>query len=398
MSINPGPDPDIPEAKEVGRGLEAPAYHPEDPQWYLASSNHPYTPFPGNAYKWESYVYDDGTTYEGLMRDNIPHVKGTIVMGNGPGGGFQEVDRGDVYEGEIEAGFANGLGQYSSVKGEIYRGEFSRGMRDGCGMLLNVRPFLNRVKRGEEPGAAWAATKAKIEDNARMGTWQSDLYLTGPSEDASYCHVEEIRGVMQELDSVLTRTRMFRYKPDGDVTFMSGDARGIPINTAQDPLHYPHGTSFLAPGPMGQTHPIPDDPQLKESMMKNARNHQRIWEMYNLEREPSPGSDLEKAIALGKERDEKRAKAIEEMAAAEKRRLRRLERLSKGAGDEVDTKAADDVPASGRRPGGSGFNGPTAFASVSLGMSRAQNVIGGVLSRAAQRAQRRPRLTRPSDI
>lgn len=26
---------------------------------------------------------------------------------------------------------------------------------------------------------------------------------------------------------------------------------------AQDPLHYPHGTKFLAPGPLGQCHPIP---------------------------------------------------------------------------------------------------------------------------------------------
>ena len=28
------------------------------------------------------------------------------------------------------------------------------------------------------------------------------------------------RGVLQELDSVVTRTRMFQYKPDGEVTFI----------------------------------------------------------------------------------------------------------------------------------------------------------------------------------
>ena len=27
------------------------------------------------------------------------------------------------------------------------------------------------------------------------------------------------RGVLQELDSVVTRARMFQYKPDGEVTF-----------------------------------------------------------------------------------------------------------------------------------------------------------------------------------
>ena len=39
------------------------AINPRDPQWWLAGSVHPYAPFVGNALKWESYVYDDGTTY-----------------------------------------------------------------------------------------------------------------------------------------------------------------------------------------------------------------------------------------------------------------------------------------------------------------------------------------------
>lgn len=30
----------------------------------------------------------------------------------------------------------------------------------------------------------------------------------------------------------------------------------------QDPLHYPHGTKFLAPGPLGQCHPVPGDSEL----------------------------------------------------------------------------------------------------------------------------------------
>ncbi len=31
-------------------------------QWWLAGTNHPYAPFVGNALKWQSYAYDDGTT------------------------------------------------------------------------------------------------------------------------------------------------------------------------------------------------------------------------------------------------------------------------------------------------------------------------------------------------
>lgn len=35
---------------------------PSDLQWWLAGTNHPYAPFVGNALKWQSYAYDDGTT------------------------------------------------------------------------------------------------------------------------------------------------------------------------------------------------------------------------------------------------------------------------------------------------------------------------------------------------
>ena len=47
----------------MGKGLDAPKHNPADPQAWLAGSNHPYAPFPGNALKWESRVWDDGTTY-----------------------------------------------------------------------------------------------------------------------------------------------------------------------------------------------------------------------------------------------------------------------------------------------------------------------------------------------
>ena len=50
------------EPKAVGKGLDAYKHSPRDPQAYLAGSHHPYAPFVGNALKWESIVYDDGTT------------------------------------------------------------------------------------------------------------------------------------------------------------------------------------------------------------------------------------------------------------------------------------------------------------------------------------------------
>ena len=56
-------DPTQPQlARYVGKGSAAPAVSSKDPQWWLAGSVHPYAPFVGNALKWESYAYDDGTT------------------------------------------------------------------------------------------------------------------------------------------------------------------------------------------------------------------------------------------------------------------------------------------------------------------------------------------------
>lgn len=51
-----------PVTKYVGKGSNAALLSPSDPQWWLAGSTHPYAPFVGNALKWESNVYDDGTT------------------------------------------------------------------------------------------------------------------------------------------------------------------------------------------------------------------------------------------------------------------------------------------------------------------------------------------------
>jgi hypothetical protein len=80
------------------------------------------------------------------------------------------------------------------------------------------------------------------------------------------------RGVLQELDSVVTRTRMFQYKPDGEVTFrMAQDAVGLPAPLMQDPIHYPHGTKFMAPGQCGAAVVlVSDEVVLNGSMQGNV--------------------------------------------------------------------------------------------------------------------------------
>jgi hypothetical protein len=46
----------------VGAGVGITAEDPFNPQYSLRHSTHPLAPFPGEALKWASYVYDDGTT------------------------------------------------------------------------------------------------------------------------------------------------------------------------------------------------------------------------------------------------------------------------------------------------------------------------------------------------
>ena len=46
-----------PEPKLVGKGLQLKS------QADLEGSNHPLSPFVGNALEWSSYVFDDGSTY-----------------------------------------------------------------------------------------------------------------------------------------------------------------------------------------------------------------------------------------------------------------------------------------------------------------------------------------------
>merc|ERR1711934_1045797 len=61
-----------------------------------------------------------------------------------------------------------------------------------------------------------------------------------------------------------------------------GDGRGTPAPVQQDPLFYPHGTKWMAPGPVGQTYSLPDDEGLKKHLTKVAENYHKVYKMYNL--------------------------------------------------------------------------------------------------------------------
>ncbi|GFR52136.1 hypothetical protein Agub_g14651, partial [Astrephomene gubernaculifera] len=183
----------------VGAGLGLVAEDPLNPQYSLRHSNHPLAPFPGEPLKWASYVYPDFTTYEGLSKQSIPHGMGVMTFGMGTGAGFSMRDTryGDRYEGEFQAGYAHGLGQFTSESsGEVYIGEFFAGQRHGCGMLLNMRPYYYLLERGVEPVEAYRRTAGAIMREVEVRTWYRGNKLGDARED----EVVAVNVLKDELD------------------------------------------------------------------------------------------------------------------------------------------------------------------------------------------------------
>lgn len=194
------------EPEYVGAGLGLDAEDPINPQYSLRHSTHPLAPFPGEPLKWASYAYADGTTFEGLTRDAVPHGMGVMIFGNGTGGGFhfRDVRRGDKYEGEFQGGYAHGLGMMSSeTKGEVYVGEFFAGQKHGCGMKINMKPFFYLLERGEDPIAAYAKTYENIMRNIEFRTWFRNKALGSDYEDEVVLAAVGLEGLENPYDAVL---------------------------------------------------------------------------------------------------------------------------------------------------------------------------------------------------
>jgi hypothetical protein len=353
------------------------------------------------------------------MMLDVPHGKGTLVFGRGRGGGIQRAEPADRYEGEFDTGFAHGLGQFTAASGgRVFRGEFNVGQRHGCGAEYDVTPFLRRLDAGLEPAAAWAEARPEVERSARLGTWLRDTFFAGPDDSGRWCHLAEVRGTLQEVAAAVAGARMFQNKPDGEVSArMAQDANGAPAPAMQDPLHYPHGTAFLAPGPLGQCHGVPAEPALRAGMARAAANHARIWNGYNLPYEAEPGSVMDKAQRLWKRREARRQRGLDKKLVREAQRLRRLEAAApgKGAGGASAGPADDGGEAGGNGGGfsdddliafapptpagrGPGAPPPSVFASLALTVGRAAAAFQGAIHAAAVRAppRRQFSLARPA--
>ena len=48
----------------------------------------------------------------------------------------------------------------------------------------------------------------------------------------------------------------------------------------------------MAPGPLGQCHPMPDDEGIRREMINIAASYQKVHDMYNFDYDPQPGTAL----------------------------------------------------------------------------------------------------------
>lgn len=644
------------EPEYVGAGLGLKHEDPINPQWSLRHSNHPLAPFPGEALKWSSFVYDDGTTYEGLTRDAIAHGMGVMTFGNGTGGGFhlRETRRGDKYEGEFQVGYAHGLGQFTSPsRGEVYIGEFFAGQRHGCGIKVNMTPFYYLLERGVNPVDAYRQTYDQIMRNIEFRTWyrgqalgsdyedenvlfqvkedfenpwntliknsvheaklrewksltpeekaaqkmvevldaitpakamepsyiknehgeweprtdgegnwddgegdsidlmvgnttdgglgfgwrdadmDSDAvpfnaaldeqvlgdvlddrgeesedkemvlgddivnpvtglslrdYLdgreakyneliekvlgvkrSGPTQEEmehyieqdkvdwgvgkyteellvkdmherdkadmknnefvkndsskrdrdfiymdtetrfetesdmmELCDLAEILGTIDEAQEIVTRARMWRWKPYGEVTIrFAQDAIGAPAELMQDPLHYPHGTKFMAPGPLGQCHPLPDDVNIRLEMARVAHNYKHVYNMYNFDYDPAPGSAqylvdqrMRRAHELNIRRLQRMIEGAVELGSATPGAPNEQAVLAAATSDEGSKEVISTQRGGSRGPLAS-MTMTMAMPRLEIRMGRASRVVLDTLKRAAKHASTRPRLARP---
>ncbi len=67
------------------------------------------------------------------------------------------------FEGEFQAGYAHGLGMFTSeMRGEVYVGEFFAGQRHGCGIKIDMKPFYYLLERGDDPVSAYRKTYDQV--------------------------------------------------------------------------------------------------------------------------------------------------------------------------------------------------------------------------------------------
>lgn len=168
------------------------------------------------------YVYDNGTVYEGQLRNGVYHGKDNKIV-------FPD---GTVYQGDFINGVIHGQGKYTAINGDIYEGSFENNQYKGYGKYTYVN---GDVIEGEFDGDKLA--KDTVVYVRYKATNEKD-YIKSKKWD------REIKGV----DTYSFNFDHTKYNGTADVVFSNGTryVGSISNNTfnGQGTIFYPNGDTY----------------------------------------------------------------------------------------------------------------------------------------------------------
>ena len=267
---------------------------------------------------------------------------------------------GDRYEGHFQSGAMHGLGVYYWAKEQsTYFGYWNDNSQNGCGVKFYKNGALE------------------------YGEWKDDQFL---GHFTGVCGPEESYGAMNDALDVAQRARMFKYKPESEVTLQR---RAFTLH--QDPVIYQEGTEWMMPGWRGEMYEAPSaeelesqHPRLHAQMQRHNEIWERAWRYYNL--------DLQDALENKANREA--AQAEREAAAAEYAKNNVLEGPDELAEaiDDYDEYGEEETKAKKKKKGKKGKKGKTGPASLTLSLRNAGAAIERAFDGLGKFALRRPEI------
>ena len=185
------------------------------------------------------------------------------------------------------------LGCFVFADGDRYDGHFRRGAMHGYGVYYWANDRATYFGKWDDNAQSGCGVKFYGNGGVEFGEWKDDQYL---GQYTGVCGQQESYAAMNNAVDVAQRARMFKYKPDSEVTLQRR-----PFTMHQDPVVYQSGTEWTMPGWRGEQYPAPsaeelerEHPRLYAQMQRHNEIWERAWRYYNL--------DLKDAQAFGVEK------------------------------------------------------------------------------------------------
>ena len=271
------------------------------------------------------------------------------------------------------------LGCFVFADGDRYDGHFRRGAMHGYGVYYWANDRATYFGKWDDNAQSGCGVKFYGNGGVEFGEWKDDQYL---GQYTGVCGQQESYAAMNNAVDVAQRARMFKYKPDSEVTLQRR-----PFTMHQDPVVYQSGTEWTMPGWRGEMYPAPsareledNHPRLYAQMQRHNEIWERAWRYYNL--------DLKDAQAFGVE------KQARDEAEAEARAL--AASMAPEAADDYDEYGdyVEEQPKKAKKGGKKGKKGKGGgaqnVASLTLSLTSAARAVEGAFERARKAATRKP--------